>query len=47
MSSRRGRAKAFVVETFDLRVKPGVDPDRMNQLVDALEVAERGRKYER
>jgi hypothetical protein len=46
MGARRGKAKAFVVETFDLRVRPGVDPDRMNQLVDALEVAERVKKYE-
>lgn len=33
-------AKRFVVKAYDLGVRPGVDLDRINQLVDELEAAE-------
>jgi hypothetical protein len=39
------KRRTFEVRTFDLQLWPGVDPDRINQLVDALEVAEREKKY--
>ena len=34
----------FQVEPHDFQVLPGIDPDRMNQLLDELEVAEVSRK---
>ena len=40
------RSSRFVVKTFDLRLKPGVDPDRMNQLADELQVAEQLASFE-
>jgi hypothetical protein len=36
---RRQRGKRFSVEPHDFGLRPGVDPDRLNQLVDELEVA--------
>ena len=43
--ARRRKGAKFVVKTFDLGLKPGVDPDRLNQLVDELQVAEQVQKY--
>jgi hypothetical protein len=34
----KGRRRAFEVREFDLRLHPGIDPDRINQLLDELEV---------
>ena len=49
-TTRRGlkafrKAPQFEVQTFDLRLKPGIDPDRANQLVDELQVAEQLTTY--
>ena len=37
-AARRVKAKRFVVEPHDFGLRPGIDPDRLNQLVDELEV---------
>ncbi|MBI1872801.1 MAG: antitoxin [Acidobacteria bacterium] len=37
------RSPRFAVQPHAFGVKPGVDPDRMNQLVDELEAEERAR----
>ena len=42
-----GRAPRFRVEPQALGLRPGVDPDRLNQLVDELEAAEAARKLGR
>lgn len=34
----KGRPRAFEVRDFDLHLRPGIDPDRINQLLDELEV---------
>jgi hypothetical protein len=44
-AGRPRKAPPFEVKTFDLRLKPGIDPDRANQLVDELQVAEQITKY--
>lgn len=41
------RAPRFAVKGHSFGFKPGIDLDRMNQLVDELEVAEATREYER
>lgn len=38
------RAPRFRVEAHPLGARPGVDLDRMNQLIDQLEASERARK---
>lgn len=38
---RPSASSPFRVEATDLGITPGVDPDRINQLVDELEVTER------
>ena len=43
--ARPRKGTRFEVKTFDLELRPGVDPDRMNQLVDELQVAEQLTKY--
>lgn len=55
MALRRGlqlagapaKAPRFRVEPQALGLKPGLDPDRLNQLVDELEVEEARRKLAR
>jgi hypothetical protein len=47
LGGRPGRAARFVVRPHDFGFKPGVDLDRMNQLVDELEAAESRVKYGR
>jgi hypothetical protein len=44
-AGRPVRAARFSVKPRDLGVRPGFDPDRMNQLVDELQVAETRKKY--
>jgi hypothetical protein len=44
-ASRSARAARFTVKARDLGLRPGFDPDRMNQLVDELQVAETRKKY--
>ncbi len=41
------RPRPFRVEPHSFGFRPGVDPDRLNQLVDELEVEEFSRKYGR
>jgi hypothetical protein len=41
------RAPRFRVEPESLGLKPGVDPDRLNQLIDELEAEAVGRKVAR
>ena len=44
-ASRPQRTARFTVKARDLGLRPGIDPDRMNQLVDDLQVAETRKKY--
>lgn len=44
MGGRPPRSPRFTVQPHAFGLKPGVDPDRMNQLVDELEAEERARK---
>jgi hypothetical protein len=37
-SAKKAKAKPFKVEPFSLEFKPGIDRDKLNQLVDELEV---------
>jgi hypothetical protein len=37
-AGRRQRTKRFTVEPHDFGLRAGVDPDRLNQLVDELDV---------
>ncbi len=43
-TTRPPRAKPYRVATFRSAFRPGVDPQRLNQLVDELEVAEGSRE---
>ncbi len=36
----------FRVEAQDLRLRPGIDPDKLNQLVDELEAIEAAAKLQ-
>ena len=38
LTGRQPRASRFSVEPHALGLRPGIDPDRLNQLVDELEV---------
>jgi hypothetical protein len=42
-TQRGGRAKPYRVATFRSAFRAGVDPQRLNQLVDELDVADRTR----
>ena len=44
-AGRPARAERFTEKARDLGLRPGFDPDRMNQLVDELQVAETRKKY--
>jgi len=44
-AGRPARGTRFTVKARDLGLRPGFDPDRMNQLVDELQVAETRKKY--
>ena len=43
-AGRPARAERFTVKARDLGLRPGFDPDRMNQLVDELDADETARK---
>ncbi len=45
--SKPPKVPRFTYEPHPLGVKPGIDRDRINQLVDELEVEEFARKYGR
>ena len=47
LGTRPPKRPPFKVRPQALGVKPGIDLDRMNQLVDELEAAERGRLLRR
>lgn len=47
LSGRRQKVPHFKVEPHAFGVRPGVDPDRMNQLLDELEVEESARRLGR
>jgi hypothetical protein len=47
VSGRRVRAPRFAVEPHAMGIRPGVDLDRLNQLVDELEAEDAGRKLAR
>ncbi len=47
LAGKRPRAPRFVVEPHALGLKAGLDPDRLNQLVDELEVETRARSLAR
>lgn len=37
-------SQKITIQTFPMGLKPGIDPDKMNQLTDALEVEEFSKK---
>lgn len=37
-------SQKITIPTFEMGLKPGIDPDKMNQLVDILEVEEFSKK---
>jgi hypothetical protein len=43
--ARPGKRHRFVVKTYDLGLRPGIDPNRLNQLVDEFQGAEETKKY--
>lgn len=47
MGGKTPRAPCFEVQPHDFGFKPGIDQDRLNQLVDELEAEEAGRKLAR
>jgi hypothetical protein len=47
LAGKRPRSPRFVVEPHALGLRPGVDPDRLNQLVDELEAEETVRRLGR
>jgi hypothetical protein len=47
LGGRPPRPPRFRVEPHAFGLRPGVDPDRFNQLVDELEAEETGRKMSR
>lgn len=47
LKGRASRAPRFTVRPRALGIRPGIDPDRLNQLVDELEAEEAGRKLAR
>ncbi len=47
LAGKPSRAPRFVVRPHSFGFRPGVDPDRLNQLVDELEAEEAARKLAR
>lgn len=47
MEVEKGKKPRTKVETFALEFKPGIDPNRLNQMVDQLEVEDYVRKMNR
>jgi len=47
LSGKRGSARRFRVQPHAFGLRSGIDPDRLNQLVDELEVEEAARRLVR
>ena len=47
LAGKRPRAPRFKVDPHAFGLRPGIDPDRLNQLVDELEVEEAARRLAR
>ena len=47
LAGKRRHGPRFVVEPHGFGFRPGVDPDRLNQLVDELETEEAARRLAR
>ena len=47
LATRRRRGPRYKVEPHPLGLRPGIDPDRLNQLADELEVEETVRRLGR
>ena len=47
LAGKRPRGPRFKVEPHAFGLRPGIDPDRLNQLVDELEAEETARKLAR
>jgi hypothetical protein len=47
LAGRQSAASRFTVEPHALGLRPGIDPDRLNQLIDELEVDEVARRLGR
>lgn len=47
LAGKRPRGARFVVQPHAFGLRPGVDPDRLNQLVDELEAQETARRLGR
>ena len=47
LATKRPRGPRFKVEPHAFGLRPGIDPDRLNQLVDELEVEETTRRFGR
>lgn len=47
LAGARAKPPRFEVEPHSFGLKPGVDPDRINQLLDELEADESARKLDR
>jgi hypothetical protein len=47
LTTRQPKAARFTVEPHAFGLRPGIDQDRLNQLVDELDVDEAARRLER
>lgn len=47
LSGRQPKAPRFTVEPHAFGLRPGIDPDRLNQLIDELEVDDAARRLSR
>jgi hypothetical protein len=47
LTSRQPKASRFTVEPHAFGLRPGIDPDRLNQLIDELEVDETSTRLDR
>jgi hypothetical protein len=47
LSGRQPKAPRFTVQPHAFGLRPGIDPDRLNQLIDELEVDDAARRLSR
>jgi hypothetical protein len=47
LTGRPPKASRFIVQPHAFGLRPGIDPDRLNQLIDELEVDETSRRLDR